>query len=122
MNRISFTGRVVADAELRYAPDSTAVCNFRVASDVGFGDKKVTNWLNCQVWGKRAESIHKLLLKGQQITGFGTITLREWSDRDGAKKISPDVRMDDIELTGSKQAHVNNAPADHDDMNDPIPL
>lgn len=112
MNRITFTGRIVADAELRYAPDGTAVSNFRVASDVGFGDKKVTNWLNCQVWGKRAESIKPLLIKGQQLTCFGSLTLREWTDRDGIKKISPDIRIDDIEMMGGKQMQANNATDD----------
>lgn len=115
MNKISFTGRVVADAESRYTPDGTAICNFRVASDVGFGDKKITNWLNCQIWGKRAESIVSLLLKGQQVTCYGTLTLREWSGNDGIKKISPDIRIDDLDLMGAKQVQVNNAPTDQSD-------
>lgn len=112
MNRISFTGRIVADAELRYTPEGTPVCNFRIASDVGFGDKKVTNWFNCQIWGKRAESIKPILVKGQQLTCFGVLTLREWQDGNGIKKISPDIRVEDVDLTGSKQTHVNNAPSD----------
>lgn len=129
MNRITFTGRIVADAELRFVPDGTAVSNFRVASDVGFGDKKVTNWLNCQVWGKRAKSIKPLLIKGQQLTCFGSLTLREWTDRDGIKKVSPDIRIDDIELMGGKQTQANNSPTDQprkesdfSDIDDQIPF
>ena len=103
MNKISLTGRLAADAETRFTSGGDATCNFRVASDVGFGDKKTTNWFSCQIWGKRGEALAPHLQKGQQVTVFGTLTLREWTDRDGAKKLSPDVRVDEIELQGGKR-------------------
>jgi single-strand DNA-binding protein len=104
MNKITGTGRVVADAEVRFTPGGDAICNFRVASDVGYGDKKTTNWFNCQVWGKRGEAIAQHLTKGQQVTVFGTLQLREWTNKEGAKQLSPDIRVDEIELQGSKQS------------------
>jgi single-strand DNA-binding protein len=103
MNRITFTGRLAADAELRHAPTGTAVLNFRVASDVGFGDKKSTNWFACAIFNKRAESLAPHLKKGQEVTIFGQLTLREYTNRDGVKQISPDVFVDDIQMHGGKQ-------------------
>lgn len=102
MNKITATGRIVADAEVRYTPGGDAIANFRLASDVGYGDKKTTNWFNCQVWGKRGEALAPHLTKGQQVTVFGTLQLREWNNKDGAKQLSPDVRIDEIELQGGK--------------------
>lgn len=102
MNKISATGRLAADSELRYTPDGDAILNFRVASDVGFGDKKTTNWFSCALFGKRATALQEHLSKGQQVAVFGSLTLREWEDRDGAKRVSPDVRVDEIELMGGK--------------------
>jgi single-strand DNA-binding protein len=110
MNKISGTGRVVADAEVRFTPSGDAICNFRVASDVGYGDKKTTNWFNCQVWGKRGEAIAQHLTKGQQVTVFGTLQLREWTNKEGVKQLSPDIRVDEIELQGGKQSS-ESAPA-----------
>jgi single-strand DNA-binding protein len=110
MNKITGTGRVVADAEVRFTPGGDAICNFRVASDVGYGDKKTTNWFNCQVWGKRGEAIAQHLTKGQQVTVFGTLQLREWTNKEGVKQLSPDIRVDEIELQGSKQSS-ESAPA-----------
>ena len=104
MNKLSATGRVVADAETRFTPKGDAICNFRVASDVGFGDNKTTNWFNCQIWGKRGEAIAQHLTKGQQVTVFGTLQLREWTNKEGVKQLSPDIRVDEIELQGSKQS------------------
>lgn len=102
MNKITATGRLAADAEIRYTSNGNAVASFRMASDVGFGDHKTTNWFACSIWGKRAESITQYLAKGTPVTVFGTLTMREWTDKQGAKQLSPDIRVDEIELHGKK--------------------
>lgn len=103
MNKITFAGRLAADAEQRFLPNGDAVLSFRVASDIGYGDRKSTNWFSCSIFGKRAEALAQYLGKGQQVTVFGSLTLREWVNKDGAKQISPDVRVDEISLQGGKQ-------------------
>lgn len=102
MNKITATGRLAADSELRFTPGGDAILNFRLASDVGYGDKKTTNWFACTVFGKRGEALQQHLLKGQQVTVFGTLALREWNNKDGTKQLSPDIRIDEIELQGGK--------------------
>lgn len=114
MNKISFVGRLAADAELKFIPSGDAVLSFRVASDAGFGKSKSTNWFACQVWGKRAESLQQYLTKGQQVTVWGSLTLRDWKTKEGADKVSPDIRVDDIALQGGKKEEavpVESAPA-----------
>lgn len=103
MNKITATGRIAADAEVRFTPSGDPVASFRIASDVGFGDKKTTNWFSCQVWGKRGESLAPHLIKGTPVTVFGALTLREWNDKEGQKRLSPDIRIDEIELQGGKK-------------------
>lgn len=103
MNSITFDGRVVADAEQRYTPSGEPVLSFRVASDIGFGDKKTTNWFSCQIWGKRGEALAQYLTKGQRVAVYGQLTLREWQDKEGIKRLSPDVRVNEISLQGGKR-------------------
>ena len=103
MNKITATGRIGKDAEVRFTNGGDPIASFSLASDVGFGDKKTTNWFNCSIWGKRAEGIALHLTKGQQVTVFGTLTMREWTNKDGIKQLSPDIRIDEIELQGGKQ-------------------
>lgn len=100
MNKISATGRLAADSELRFTPNGDPILNFRLASDVGYGDKKTTNWFACSIFGKRGEALAPHLLKGQQVTVFGSLTLREWTNKDGTKQISPDIRIDEVEMQG----------------------
>ena len=131
MNKITATGRIAADAEVRFTPSGDPVASFRIASDVGFGDKKTTNWFSCQVWGKRGESLAPHLIKGTPVTVFGALTLREWNDKEGQKRLSPDIRIDEIELQGGKkdsepsqpQRNAQGAPKSSiGDMDDDIPF
>lgn len=131
MNKITATGRLAADAEVRYAKSGDAIAGFRLASDIGFGDKKSTNWFSCTIWGKRGEALAPYLTKGAQVTVFGSLTLREYDDKSGGKRISPDVRVDEIVLQGSKQDGErmrNDAPLQRqnqqsiDDMDSDVPF
>ncbi|WP_019102191.1 single-stranded DNA-binding protein, partial [Chromobacterium haemolyticum] len=90
------------DAELRYTPSGEPVLSFRVASDIGFGERKSTNWFSCTIFGKRGESLKNYMDKGQQVTVYGQLTLREWQDKDGNKRLSPDVRVNELSLQGGR--------------------
>lgn len=103
MNHITFDGRLVADPELRYTPSGEAILSFRVASDIGFGERKTTNWFSCQVWGKRGETLKNYLSKGKQVTVYGQLTLREWQDKEGIKRISPDIRVNELTMHGGRE-------------------
>lgn len=103
MNSITAVGRLAADAETKFLPNGDALCSFRVASDVGFGDKKTTNWFACAIFGKRGEALAPHLTKGQQVTVIGQLTLREWTDKEGGKRMSPEIRVNEIALQGGKR-------------------
>ena len=103
-NNISVVGRLAADSEVKHTASGTTVLEFRIADDVGFGDKKVTNWWRCAVWGKQAEGkLADFLKKGQQVVVFGEATMREWEDRDGNKRLSPEIRVNAVNLAGARQ-------------------
>ena len=102
MNKISVIGRIGRDPEQRFLPDGTAILSFALADDIGFGDKKATNWWNCTIFGKRAETLQQYLAKGTQVVVWGGVTMREYNDKDGNKRVSPDVRIDELALVGSK--------------------
>lgn len=102
MNSITVHGRLAADSELRYTPAGDAILNFRVADDVGFGEKKSTNWWACSLFGKRGETLAPMLLKGQQVVVFGMAQMREWTNKEGVKQVSPDIRVNEISLAGGK--------------------
>jgi len=102
-NNISVIGRLGRDGESKQA-GSTALYEFTVADSQGYGDKKTTNWFKCQLWGKQAESaVTQYLVKGAHVAIFGELTLREFVNKEGAKQISAEVRVNKIELLDGKQ-------------------
>lgn len=101
MNNISIAGTLGKDAEVRYLPNGDAVCNFSVADSMG--KDKGTIWWNCQLFGKRAESLSQYLTKGQAVTVSGSVTERDWNDKEGNKRKSMDVRVQDVALQGGRK-------------------
>ena len=101
MNNLTISGNLGKDAEIRNLADGTAVCSFSVADSMG--RDKPSIWWNCSMFGKRAESLQQYLAKGQQVTVIGTVTEREWVDKDGQKRKSMDVRVQDVALQGGKR-------------------
>jgi len=100
MNVWTFTGRLGADAELRTTQSGEKVLGFRVANDVGFGERKTTQWVDCSIWGRRAESLAPHLTKGKGVVVSGEVTLREYEKRDGTRGSQMSVRVAEIDFMG----------------------
>lgn len=100
MNNITIAGNIGKDVEVRNMPNGDPVANFSIADSQG--KEKLTIWWNCHIFGKRAESLAPYLTKGQQVTVTGTVTEREWKTKEGEKRKSLDVRVNDVLLQGSK--------------------
>lgn len=101
MNSITITGNLGKDCELRSLQDGTPVASFSVADNQG--KDKPSIWWNCSLFGKRAESLSQYLTKGQQVTVIGTVSEREWTDKDGQPRKSMDIRVSDIALQGGRR-------------------
>ena len=82
-------------------PNGDAVASFSVADSQG--KDKPTIWWNASLFGKRAESLAPYLTKGQAVTVSGSVTEREWTDKEGGKRKSMDVRVQDIALQGGRK-------------------
>jgi single-strand DNA-binding protein len=102
MNSITVAGQLGKDAEIKYMPNGDPVASFSVADSKGKDQGAI--WWNCSLFGKRAESLTPYLTKGQAVTISGTVTEREWTDKDGQKRKSMDVRVQDVALQGGKRA------------------
>lgn len=101
MNVWTFSGRCGADAELRTTQNGEKVLSFRVANDIGFGDRKTTQWVDCSVWGRRAESLVKHVKKGDKLVVSGELKLEEFQRRDGTPGSKLSVKVAELDL-GSK--------------------
>ena len=101
MNNITVAGTLGRDCELKYLQNGDAIANFSIADSMG--KDKGTIWWNCTLYGKRAESLSQYLTKGQAVTVSGSVTEREWTDKEGSKRKNMDVRVNDIALQGGRR-------------------
>ena len=97
MNSWNFTGNLGQDCRAGNV-GGTAVVNFSVASTSGYGDKKVTTWVDCALWGNRATALQQYLTKGQKVAITG-----EHGTRDHDGKTYTTCRVDNVTLIGDKQ-------------------
>jgi len=100
MNVITIAGQLGRAADLKHLNSGDAICNFSIADSMS---KDKTIWWNCSLFGKRAESLAPYLVKGQAVTVSGTITEREWTDKEGTQRKSMDVRINDVALQGGRR-------------------
>jgi single-strand DNA-binding protein len=112
MNVFTFTGNLGNDAEQRYTQSGDSIVSFSVPAKSGFGDKAVTSWIKCSLWGKRGESVLPYLKKGQLVGVSGEFAAREWTDKEGQKRVSNECRVNDLQLLGSAREADNKPSAD----------
>lgn len=111
MNSWSFTGNLGKDCESRFTPNGDAVVQFSVAVKSGYGEKEAKTWVRCAIWGKRGELVAKYLTKGQLVGIIGEATLREFTNKEGSKQSSLEVRVNDLTLLGKKSDDSASTPA-----------
>ena len=106
VNKVLLLGRLGQDIELRYTPNGDAVGNCTMATsetwkDKGTGERKErTEWHRLVIWGRRAEGLKDYLLKGTQIYVEGRLQTRQWEAKDGGKRSTTEIRVDNIEFVG----------------------
>lgn len=107
LNHIVIMGRLAKDPELRRTQSGTAVTSFRLAVDRDFKDKqtgaRATDWIDCVAWRGTAEFVEKYFSKGSLAVVYGRLQMRDWTDKDGNRRISAEVLVDSIYFGGANK-------------------
>jgi len=108
VNKVILVGNLGRDPELRYTTSGTAVANFTMATTDRWTDpsgekKERTEWHRIVVWGKQAEICGEYLRKGRQVYVEGSLQTREWTDREGQKRYTTEVRAMRVQMLGRAQ-------------------
>ncbi len=113
MSTMTFVGRLGRDGELRYLPDGSAVMNLAVAYNYGRkgqDGKKPSQWVDCAIFGKRAEAMAQYLVKGTQLfLVLDDVHVNQFTKADGTQSASLKGVVQKIDFVGS--APQQSAPA-----------
>ncbi len=103
VNSVTLVGRAGRDPDVRYFESGSVVANLTLAVNRRSRDDE-PDWFNLEIWGKQAQVAADYVKKGSLIGITGSFKLDTWTDRNtGEERSKPVVRVDRLELLGSKR-------------------
>ena len=108
-NLVVLTGRLTADAELKYTQNNVPVCSFTIAVDRRHkqGEERQADFINIVAWRSTAEFISKYFSKGSMIGIEGSIQTRRYQDKDGNNRTAFEVVANNAQFMDSKRSESN---------------
>ena len=111
MNKVFICGNLTADPVLydrEYTNKETGeiikskVCNFTVAADEGYGERKQTQFFRVKVWRKLGEICQQYLKKGNKVMVEGPVSLNNYVDGNNNLRAVMEILAHDIQFMQNK--------------------
>lgn len=108
INRVMISGNLTRDPELRSTAGGTSVLNFGVAVNDRRKNQQTGEWedyanfINCVMFGKRADALAQYLTKGLKVAIEGKLSYSQWESQQGEKRSKVEVLVDEIEFMSSR--------------------
>ena len=108
INRVNISGNLTRDPEMRATQAGTQILTFSVAvndrrRNPQTGDwEDYPNYIDCVVFGNRAEPLSRFLSKGTKVAIEGKLRWSQW-ERDGQKRSKIEVIVDEVEFLSPRQ-------------------
>lgn len=99
INRVNITGNLTRDPELRATAGGTQVLSFGVAVNDRRRNAQTGEWedypnfVDCTMFGTRAEAVSRFLAKGNKVAIEGKLRYSSW-ERDGQRRSKLEVIVD----------------------------
>ena len=107
INRVIISGNLTRDPELRQTAGGLPVLGFGVAVNDRRKNNQTGEWedypnfVDCTMFGTRAQSVMRFLSKGSKVVIEGKLRWSQW-ERDGQKRSKLEVIVDEIEFMSSR--------------------
>lgn len=105
-------GNLGKDPEMRYTDNGTAITNFSLPVETGWGDNTNTEWVRISVFGKEAERCHEYLHKGSSVLVVAEMD-KPWVNDSG--KATLQYRAIKVTFLARFGKQVNNQQSEPDD-------
>ncbi len=108
LNKVMLIGNLTRDPNLRFTPNSTAVCSFGIATNRAWtpadgGEKQErVDFHNIVAWSKLAEICGQLLHKGDKVFVEGRIQTRDWKTEEGVERRITEIVIDNMMMLNSR--------------------
>lgn len=104
-NKVMLMGNLTRDVELSYTPNQTPVAEFGLATNRRWkgqdgSEREETCFVDCKMFGKRAEVLNKYVSKGNPLFVEGRLVFDSWEAQDGVKHSKLRVTVENFEFLG----------------------
>lgn len=109
MNKITLLGRLTKDVELKLIGDRP-LAEFSLAVNRKYKNaqgERETDFFNCKLWGKIAETLQQYTMKGQQLLVAGRVENRTFVNQEGQNVKSTEVIVEEFDFV-EKSPNQNN--------------
>lgn len=116
INRVNITGNLTRDPELRATAGGTQMLAFGVAVNDRRKNPQtgawedVPNFVDCIVFGSRAEAVSRFITKGSKVAIEGKLRYSAWENKEGQRRSKLEVIVDEIDFL-SRQGQQVTSPA-----------
>lgn len=108
INRVAISGNLTRDAELRTTQSGMSILDFGVAVNDRRRNQRTGEWegcpnfVDCTVFGTRAEKLQPYLAKGSKVALEGKLRYSSW-ESGGQRRSKLGVIVDDLEFMSSRR-------------------
>ena len=100
-NKVQLIGNLGNDPEIITLENGKKLAKFSLATNEYYKDadgqkQTKTQWHNLIAWNKTAEIIEKYVTKGKEIAIDGKLTNRSWDDKEGNKRYTTEVVVNEV--------------------------
>ena len=112
INKVFLAGHLTRDPELRATAKGTPVLSFGIAVNERVQNQQTGEWedrpnfIDCTMFGPRAEKLAQYLSKGNKVSIEGRLRWSQW-ERDGQKRSKIEVIVTEIELMNARHNEEN---------------
>lgn len=109
INKVMLAGNLTRDPDPRAMADGTFVLGLGVAVNDRHFNKITNQWedrpnfIDCTMFGKRAQSIFPYLAKGSKVALEGHLRWSSWETEQGDRRSKIEVIVDEIEFMSPRQ-------------------
>lgn len=106
-NKVILMGNLTRDPELRMTPGGMAICKLGIAVNRVFttkdGEKREeVTFVDCDAFGRQAETLSKYMSKGRSLLIEGRLKLDQWETKEGDKRSKLGVVVENFQFTGDR--------------------
>jgi single-strand DNA-binding protein len=131
LNKVMLIGNLTRDPQLSYLPSQTPVVEFGLAINRTFKKQdgsqgEETCFVDCQMFGKRAEVVNQYVKKGDPLFVEGRLKFDSWQAQDGSKRSKLRVFVENFEFlgkgTGGRQNNAQRSDGPPPPTDDDVPF